>query len=137
MYADRSQLAEVNVLASAAHWAWPEALRDLFRPRGVNLMVAEDAKDFVHIIRRTRIHTTIIDMDSAQSNGLATVRIIRRDYPLVPCILLTSQVDPEVLGQALQLDVFGVIDKPVRMEILHQLLNRIFVKKYNSDIFKQ
>jgi DNA-binding NtrC family response regulator len=135
MYANGTQLDEVNVLASAANWAWPEALRSLFQPRGVNLMVAEDANDFVHIIGRTRIHTAIVDMDSARSNGLATVKIIRMDYPLVPCILLTSRVDPDVLGKALQLDVFGVIDKPVRMDILHQLLNRIFLKKYNSRLF--
>ena len=135
MFAERSQLDEVNVLASAANWAWPEALRHLFQPRGVNLMVAEDANDFVHVIRRTRIHTTIVDMDSERSNGLATIKIIRMDYPLVPCILLTSKVDPDVLGKALQLDVFGVIDKPVQMEILHQLLNRIFLKKYNSRLF--
>jgi len=137
MHAERSQLGEVNVLASAAHWAWPEALRNLFKPRGINLMVAEDARDFVHIIGRTRIHTAIVDMDSERSNGLATVKIIRMDYPLVPCILLTSNVDPEVLGKALQLDVFGVVDKPVNMEVLHRLLNRIFIKKYNSDLFEQ
>ncbi|MHC4518681.1 MAG: response regulator [Planctomycetota bacterium] len=135
MFAERTQLDEVNVLASAANWAWPEALRNLFQPRGVNLMVAEDANDFVHIIGRTRIHTTIVDMDSERSNALATIKIIRMDYPLVPCILLTSKVDPDVLGKALQLDVFGVIDKPVKMEILHQLLNRIFLKKYNSRLF--
>jgi DNA-binding NtrC family response regulator len=135
MFAEKAQLDEVNVLASAANWAWPEALRNLFQPRGVNLMVAEDANDFVHIIGRTRIHTTIVDMDSERSNGLATIKIIRMDYPLVPCILLTSKVDPDVLGKALRLDVFGVIDKPVKMEVLHQLLNRIFLKKYNSRLF--
>jgi hypothetical protein len=40
-----------------------------------------------------------------------------------------------VLGKALQLDVFGVVGKPVNMEILRELLNRIFRKKYNSDLF--
>ena len=135
MFANGTQLDKVNVLASAANWAWPEALRRLFQPRGVNLMVAEDANDFVHIIGRTRIHTAIVDMDSERSNGLATVKIIRMDYPLVPCILLTSRVDRDVLGKALQLDVFGVIDKPVKMEVLQQLLDRIFLKKYNSRLF--
>jgi len=135
MFANGTQLDKVNVLASAANWAWPEALRRLFQPRGVNLMVAEDANDFVHIIGRTRIHTAIVDMDSERSNGLATVKIIRMDYPLVPCILLTSRVDRDVLGKALQLDVFGVIDKPVQMEVLQQLLDRIFLKKYNSRLF--
>jgi DNA-binding NtrC family response regulator len=137
MMAERSQLGDVNVLASAANWAWPEALRSLFKPRGINLMVAEDTSDFVHILGRTRIHTTIVDMDSERANALATIKIIRMDHPLLPCILLTSRVDQDVLGKALQLDVFGVIGKPVNMEVLHQLLNRLFLKKYNSDIFSQ
>lgn len=137
MMAERSQLGDVNVLASAANWAWPEALRSLFKPRGINLMVAENTSDFVHILGRTRIHTTIVDMDSERANALATIKIIRMDHPLLPCILLTSRVDQDVLGKALQLDVFGVIGKPVNMEVLQQLLNRLFLKKYNSDIFSR
>jgi DNA-binding NtrC family response regulator len=135
MFAERSQLDEVNVLASAADWAWPEAVRSLFRPRGVNLLVAQEPGEFVQVISNRRIHTTIVDMDAERSTGLATIKIIRMDYPLVPCILLTSRVDSDVLGRALQLDVFGVIDKPVNMNLLQQVLNRLFLKKYNSDLF--
>ncbi|MHC4327293.1 MAG: response regulator [Planctomycetota bacterium] len=136
MVSNLSKLEEVNVLASGADWAWPEALRRIFRPRGVNLLVAENAAEFVHIIERRRIHTTIVDMDSEQSNGLATIRIIRMDYPLLPCILLTSAAGEALLGKALRLDVFSVIDKPVDMLILRQLLNRLFLKKYDSSIFE-
>ena len=131
-----SKFDEINVLASQANWAWPAALREIFRPRGVNLLVAESAGQFVHIIETKRIHTTIVDMDSEQSNGLATIRIIRMDYPLLPCILLTSAAGEALLGKALRLDVFSVIDKPVDMLILRQLLNRLFLKKYDSSIFE-
>jgi len=135
MVARWSQYDEVNVLASAANWAWPEALRDIFKPRGVNLLMAEDAGGFLNVIRSTRIHTTIVDVDEQQPNGLATIKIIRMDYPLVPCILLTSKTDQDMLGKALQLDVFGVVGKPVNMDILRELLNRLFVKRYNSNLF--
>jgi DNA-binding NtrC family response regulator len=135
MVSNLSKLEEINVLASEANWAWPEALRYIFRPRGVNLLMAENAAEFVNIIERKRIHTTIVDMDSEQSNGLATIKIIRMDYPLLPCILLTSTAGESLLGKALRLDVFSVIDKPVDMSILQEQLNRLFVKKYNSDIF--
>ena len=130
-----SKLDEVNVLASGANWAWPTALQDIFEPRSVNLLVAERSDEFVNIIERRRIHTTIVDMDSEKSSGLATIKIIRMNYPLLPCILLTSEAGEAVLSKALQLDVFGVIDKPVDMSILQELLNRLFIKKYNSDIF--
>jgi DNA-binding NtrC family response regulator len=136
MVSNLSKLEEINVLASDADWAWPEALRCIFRPRGVNLLVAENATQFVHIIEKKRIHTTIVDMDSEQSNGLATIRIIRMDYPLLPCILLASTAGKSLLGKALRLDVFSVIDKPVDMQILRQQLNRLFIKKYDSNIFQ-
>lgn len=130
-----SKFEEVNVLASEANWAWPSALADIFRPRGVNLMVAETPEQFVQVIEQKRIHTTIVDMDSETANGLATIKIIRIDYPLMPCILLTSQAGESLLGKALKLDVFSVIDKPVDMGVLLEQLNRLFVKKYNCDIF--
>jgi len=130
-----SQAEEINVLASEANWAWPKALRDIFQPRGVNLLVGDSAGEFVNIIKQKRIHTTIIDMDSEKSNGLATLKIIRMDYPWLPCLLLKSQVDERLLGKALALDVFSVIDKPVDMEVLREQLNRLFMKIYQSDMF--
>ncbi|MBW8038470.1 MAG: response regulator [Planctomycetes bacterium] len=135
MVTNLSKLEEVNVLASEANWAWPEALRNLFRPRGVNLLVADNTGEFVNIIEQRRIHTTIVDMDSESSSGLTTIKIIRMDYPLLPCILLTSAAGESMLSKALRLDVFSVIEKPVDMNILREQLNRLFVKKYNSDIF--
>jgi DNA-binding NtrC family response regulator len=132
-----SKLYEVNVLASGADWAWPLAQRCLFEPRGVNLLVAENTDEFVSIIEQRRIHTTIVDMDSEKADGLTTIKIIRMYYPLLPCFLLTSSACEALLIKALQLDVFSVIDKPVDMNILREQLNRLFVKKYNSDIFAE
>ena len=132
-----SKSEEINVLASEANWAWPEALRNLFQPRGVNLLVAENTDEFVSIIEQRRIHTTIVDLDSEKSNGLTTIKIIRIDYPLLPCILLTGSVGETMLSKALRLDVFSVIEKPVDMNILREQLNRLFVKKYNSNIFAE
>jgi DNA-binding NtrC family response regulator len=138
--ANRERGYEVNVLASQASWAWPSALREIFRPRGVNLLVAENPGEFVSIIKGKRIHTTIVDVDSGGSNALATIRIIRMDYPLMPCILLSSptQADAQresLLGKALRLNVFSVIDKPVDMTVLREQLNRLFIRRYDNDIF--
>ena len=137
MGAMQSKLDEVNVLASEANWAWPSALRDIFRPRGVNLLVARSTDEFVNIIEHKRIHTTIIDMDTEKSNALAMIKILRMNYPLLPCLLLAGESRIELLGKALELNVFSVIDKPVDMVLLRKLLDRLFVKKYGSDIFAE
>ncbi|MCK4752110.1 MAG: response regulator [Planctomycetes bacterium] len=131
-----SQNEEVNVLASDANWAWPKAVHDIFQPRGINLLVAQDVGDFVDIIKRRRIHTAIVDMESERSNGLMTVKIIRMDYPLVPCILLSNESGEDILSKALRLNVFSVIDKPVDMGVLREQLNKLFMKRYDSHIFE-
>jgi DNA-binding NtrC family response regulator len=136
MVLNLSKFDEVNVLASGANWGWPEALRRIFQPRGINLMVVENAGEFVNVIRRKRIQVTIVDMDCG-AGGLATIKIIRMDYPLQPCILLSNRPGEAVLRAALRLDVFSVIDKPVNMSILREQLNRLFIKKYNNGIFAE
>jgi DNA-binding NtrC family response regulator len=135
MVCNRSQ-AEVNVLANEANWAWPVAMRNIFRPRGINLLVARGPGELINIIRRRRIHTTIMDVD-CETGSLTTIKIIRMDYPLLPCIMLASESGKEVLRKALQLGVFSVIDKPVDMGVLREQLNKLFTKKYNSDIFAE
>ena len=137
MVMNNSQFNEINVLASEADWAWPEALRSIFQPRGINLLVADNPSDFLNIIQRKRIHTTIFDMDSEKSNALVIIKLIRMNYPLLPCILLSSNTGQSLLCKALQLDVFSVIDKPVDMNILREQLNRLFIKKYHSNIFRE
>jgi DNA-binding NtrC family response regulator len=136
MVLNESKFSEVNVLASGAGWGWPEALRYIFQPRGVNLLVAEGTDEFVNIIKRRRIQVTIVDMDG-EAGGLATIKIIQMDYPRLPCILLSNEPEEAVLRAALGLDVFSVIDKPVNMGILREQLNRLFIKKYNNGIFAE
>lgn len=136
MVADLRQFDELNVLAIRSDWDWPGALRDIFRPKGVNLLVAENTNDIVNVLRHRRICTAIIDTDPGKPEaGLWTLRIIRMEQPLMPCILLANEATEMVLEKALQLDAFSVMAKPVDMNILRELLNRLFVKRYGSHIF--
>jgi DNA-binding NtrC family response regulator len=126
---------EVNVLASDADWAWPDALKGIFKPRGVNLLMAESVGEFVNIIGHKRIHTTIVDADNERTNGMAMIKVMRMEYPRIPCIMLSSRAEREFLSDALRLEIFSVIGKPVNMGILQGQLNRLFIKRYHSDIF--
>jgi len=134
MVCAQTQFSEVNVLASETNWAWPKAIGDIFRPRGVNLIVAETVGEFVDVLRQKRVHALIVDAD-VQRGGFAAIRIVRMDFPRLPCLVLTERAGQEVLRQALHLDVFSVLGKPVDMTILQTQLNKLFVKNYNSDVF--
>ena len=124
------------MLASQADWPWPVALRQIFQPRGVNLLMAAGVNDFVNILQQRRIHTTIVDMDH-WFGGLAAIKLIRAEWPLLPCIVLASAAAEPTLSEALRLDIFSVIGKPVDMNILRDQLNRLFVRIYNSRVFSE
>ena len=126
---------KINVLLNGAQWAWPEALRSIFTPRGVDLLMASSPNEAISVIRQRRIHTVILDMDSERLSGIGTTRIIRSRFPHLPCILLSKCIESKLLRDALGLDVFSVIAKPVDMGILQRQLNRLFVKRYNSEVF--
>ena len=126
---------KINVLLNGAGWAWPEALRSIFTPRGVDLLMVTSPNEAISVICQRRIHTVILDMDSEKINGLGTIRIIRSRFPHLPCILLSKSIESKLLSDALGLDIFGVIAKPVDMGILQRQLNRLFVKRYDSEVF--
>jgi hypothetical protein len=71
---------QVNLLASASDWAWPQAVRQIFKPRGVNLLLAGSIDEFIVVLGSRRIHAAIIDLDS-QSCGLTAIRVIRMGHP--------------------------------------------------------
>src|SRR5512140_1592287 len=101
MYEDL-QGGQINVLVSEADWAWPVAVRNLFGPRGVSMMLARRPGDVVDIMRQRRIHTAIIDMDSGDMSGIGVIKIIRSENPLLPCILLAREMQQTVLSKALE-----------------------------------
>lgn len=130
-------LNDVNVLIGQAKWDLGEAVGRLFEPRGVNAIVASGAMEALEILDRTRIHTAIVDMESDKLGGLGIIRVLRGRYPELPCILLSKEPKIRLLSRALELNVFSVIDKPVNMSILQEQLDRLFMKKYNSTVFRE
>jgi DNA-binding response OmpR family regulator len=130
------QGGQINVLVSEADWAWPMAVRDIFLPRGVSMMLARRPADVADIMTQRRIHTAIIDMDSENLSGMGVVRIIRAHNPLLPCIMLAQDVEQKALLKALELEVFSVIGKPVDFGVLLGQLDRLFTRRYNCDVFR-
>jgi hypothetical protein len=49
--------------------------------------------------------------------------------------MLSQTAGKSLLDNALKLDVFSVIGKPVDMDILRNQLNRLFIRKYKISLF--
>jgi DNA-binding NtrC family response regulator len=128
-------IEHINVLINDADWAWPEAVRQIFSSRGVQILLVKKADQALNVLQHRRIHTAIVDMDYEIINGLAVIKMIRSGFPLLPCILVANSAEQKLLSAALELDIFSVINKPVDIRLLQNQLHRLFLKKYNSNLF--
>jgi DNA-binding response OmpR family regulator len=130
-----SEPENVNVLISNANWAWPQAVMEIFQPRGINALVAESAGDMVRIVSNNKIHLAILDMTLEKLSGMQTLKIIRNHDKLLPCMLLAQDPSNRLLAQALSLNVFSVLAKPVDLKLLTAQIDRLFTKYYASNMF--
>ena len=128
-------IEHINVLINDADWAWPEAVRQIFSSRGVQILLVKKADQALNVLQHRRIHTAIVDMDYEIINGLAVIKMIRSGFPLLPCILVADSAEQKLLSAALELDIFSVINKPVDIPLLQNQLHRLFLKRYGSTIF--
>jgi DNA-binding response OmpR family regulator len=130
-----SQPESVNVLLSNANWAWPQAVTQIFQPRGINALMADSANDMLRIVSGSRIHLAILDLAFGGASGMQTLKMLRSQDQLLPCILLAQEVDERLLAEALALDVFSVLAKPVDLHLLAGQIDRLFSKYYASNMF--
>lgn len=128
---------QYNVLLAQTDWEFSRAIGALLMPRGIQSLVAADAVDTLDILAERPVHTAIMDLDGSQSSGLALVRVMRNDYPNVPCIGLCRRADRRLLETALELEIVTMIVKPVDLSILLDQLDRLFVRRYCSRIFSE
>ena len=130
-----SQPNSVNVLMSNSAWPWPQAVEQIFQPRGINALMAENTDDIMRIIDNSKVHLAIIDNCIDNEGGIKTLDIIRKKDSLMPCLLLAGDVNNKLLAEALKLNVSSVLAKPIDLSQLALQMDRIFRKYYSCDVF--
>jgi len=118
-------------------WAWPQAVSEIFQPRGINALIAKSSSDIVKLVSNNKIHLAILDSVINDLTGMQALKAIRQHDPLVPCILLAQQPEKHLLAKALALNAFSVLAKPVDINLLAEQIDRLFIKCYASDLFSR
>jgi CheY-like chemotaxis protein len=93
--------------------AFRETLRLVFEPEGYRTLTAGDGEEALSIIHTQEVHLVLLDMHMPKLTGLETLRIVKRFWAPLPCILLSAELDEQVIQQALLAQAFSVLRKPV------------------------
>ena len=105
-------------------------LRDVFEPRGFRTLLAANGEEAVEIVQTERVHLLLLDMYMPKLTGLDTIRRVKSLHELLPCILLSADMDERLAEEARRAKAFSVLSKPVRFAEVTSIVSRAMRSVY-------
>jgi CheY-like chemotaxis protein len=108
-----------------------ETLREVFEPQGFRTFTAGDGEEALTIVRTQPVHLVLLDMHMPKLTGLETLRMLKQLRALLPCILMSANADETLVQQALHLQAFTVLAKPVTRNRITDVVRDALQVVYN------
>jgi DNA-binding NtrC family response regulator len=144
--------ARLNLLLSYGGWrseSWADQLPRLLDPVGIHSIKVECGRQAEDVIRAMPVHIAVIDLripldvsqgsERLDASGPRILQLLRRLQPSPPTIVVREAQPVERerargLAAALREGAYSVLDHPVRLETLLELLRRI-TRRYYADLW--
>jgi DNA-binding NtrC family response regulator len=84
----------------------------------------------LNYLRQHQVNLIVTDINMPEMNGISFLRELNRSYPQSNVIMITAHGGVESYIEAMNLGAFEYINKPVKIDELKSILNKIF--KENS-----
>lgn len=107
-----------------------ETLRGVLAPQGFRTLVAGDGEEAIEIVRNDEVHVLLLDMHMPKLTGIETLREVKRIRGLLPCILLSAEMDEAMRDRALSAHAFSVLAKPVRRREITEAIEQAMQSVY-------
>lgn len=143
---DRKDI-RLNLLLSSGGWRSSDAVQqlpDLLAPLGVRSHIAESGDEAADLIRQMPIHIAMVDLEiplsrnsSAEAAGPRVLQMLRRLEPTPPTVVIrppqpTVRESQRTLCSALREGAFAVIDRPLQIESMLEVMRRILKRYYRN-----
>lgn len=96
------------------------------------VIYAEDGKDALLRLELDVPDLVLTDMQMPNMNGLELVETIKREYPLIPTILMTAQGSEEIAVQALQRGAASYVPKKRLADDLVETVERVLAASHDE-----
>ena len=128
---------------------WTRQLPRLLSPQGVEAIVAKTGQEAIEITRQTDIHAALIDLSTPQDKnnramtvsgvpgGIWLLEVLSRSPARPPIVIVNSRTFTErqiqrSLNDALRLGAFSVVNQPVQLETLLDVIQRLLDRRYDG-----
>ncbi len=108
-----------------------EALAEVLQAQGFRTVLAVDGGEAVEIVQVEMVHLVLFDMHMPRLTGLEALTLLRHTLDRVlPAVLMTADATSELMRQALSAQVYSVIPKPVKANVVLHTLARAIAHVY-------
>lgn len=97
-------------------------LVDILELKGYQAAYVNDGFKALEALKNNHYHLVLLDIRMPVMNGVKTFRQIRKINPKIPVIMMTAYAFENLIKEALQNGVFGVIHKPFDMEKMYSTI---------------
>lgn len=126
----------LTVLLANEQEGWHQTIRGLLEPQGVQTLSARSGREALDLIETRPVHVAVLDQTMPQLGGLQVVKLMRERKNAPPAILLANQLTNHLLREALSMQVFTVLGKPVDLNVLLDALARV-LRRYHESRWPQ
>ena len=102
------------------------ALSKILTRQGYEVASAGNGYEALNYLRGKDVELIITDINMPERNGLSFLRELNRSHPASNVIMITAYGEVESYIEAMNLGAFEYINKPVKVEELKKIINKIF-----------
>lgn len=92
------------------------------------------AKKPLEIVCSQKVHLVILDMHMPKLTGLETLRLVKQVKALLPCILMSAQLDDTIIEQAQRAQAFSILAKPITRRQITGIVRQALERTYNWSL---
>ncbi len=108
-------------------------LTKLLSQEGYEVDSVADGREALEYLRSKRVSLIISDINMPRMNGLVFLQELNRHYPSVHVIMITAYGEVESYLEAMSLGAYEYLHKPVKLDELKIVMNKLFQRKDKSS----
>jgi len=101
-------------------------LKKLLSREGYQVAAVANGFEALDHLDQDTVDLVITDINMPEMNGLVFLRELNRSYPTTSVIMVTAYGGVESYLEAMNLGAFEYLNKPVKLDELRAVMNRIF-----------
>jgi len=100
-------------------------LRDIFVLENLRVTAVTSAREALQLLEKETFHLVLSDIRMKEINGVELTRLVKRDYPDTPVILMTAYASENFILESIQAGALVTMSKPLDIPHLIDQVNRL------------